>query len=95
MDKKLMKQIETALPGYKHTVKGLSFKDWEVAGKPCQWTFAAQDGHAVVYQDIGYGFIALFEDGQLVDVHNGSFVVGNNYIVYCDNGIELFRKVDH
>jgi len=93
MDKKLMDQLKAALPRYKHTTRKLLFEEWEAAGKPCVWTFAVQDDHATVYQDIGYGFIALFEDGQLVDVHNGSFIRGKDYIVCSDDGVELFRKV--
>lgn len=89
-----MKQLQAALPYYKHLEGDLPYEEWKAAGRPCLWVFAIADDHAVIYKDMGNDFVALFEDGQLTDAYDSEIVVGDRYAVSCqDEEVRLFKLV--
>ncbi|ATS93996.1 hypothetical protein P13BB106kb_p012 [Pectobacterium phage DU_PP_V] len=52
---------------------------WKSMGSPHCWEKVAQQGIFIVYQDYGYGLMALLQDGELVGY--GKNLICNNDVV--------------
>ena len=100
MDKTQMKdylrQLRDRLGG-KHIPGGdkvLDVKEWEDVGRPHVWKVVWSCEDAVVMSDSGYGCVALFENGDVVDVAVSYSVHGEKYVVVFDGfDIVVCRKL--
>lgn len=82
---KLIEQLKTALPSYPHEMKSQELisdmNKWREAGRPYLWECVDQSEDYSVWRDSGYGYLALFADGELVNISSTNIIVEQNVIV--------------
>lgn len=82
---KLLGQLKTALPSYPHEMKSqeliIDMEKWREAGRPYLWSCVDQSEDYTVWYDSGYGYLALFANGELVNYSNNNIIVEQNVIV--------------
>ena len=96
MKKSHLRQLRKNLPNHPHTEGYTPYECWLRMNKPYCWTQETKHDNATAYVDVGYGYIALFENDVLIDASRNSFVMGKHYVVFGnDYEVKLFKEVNN
>ena len=82
---KLLEILESAYKTRQHIMlspegEDITINEWENSGKPCMWSLAEEKDGYKLFDDLGYGYMALFKDNELVEVTSHNQIVTNDVV---------------
>ena len=87
--KKLLKVLQDAYEIHPHIMlspegEDITTTEWENSGRPCMWVIAEEKDNYKLLDDLGYGNMALFKDGELISITANNVIVTDG-VVAVDN----------
>ena len=93
-----LKALQEAYKAYQHIMlspegEDITTDEWENSGRPCMWNLAEEKDGYKLFDDLGYGYMALFKDDELLEVTSHDQIVTNDVVAVNDQYYGVTNRI--